>query len=401
MIEQQISSNEIFQRNNLKRATSNKQLPTSNFELPTSKAKIIISGGGTGGHVFPAIAIANELKNIDDSIEILFVGAKGKIEMEKVPKAGYPIKGLWISGFHRKLTFRNLMFPFKLVFSLIKSFWIVKGFKPDVVVGVGGFASGPVLQIANMLDIPTLLQEQNSYAGVTNKLLAKKADKICVAYDKMERYFPSDKIILTGNPVRQDLKGLKKNRELALAHFGFSKEKMTIVLMGGSLGARSLNDGMAASFEILRKHPEVQILWQAGKLYFDEFLNSQTAQLENVKIVAFIDRVDLALAMADVTITRAGASTVSELCLTGKAAVLVPSPNVAEDHQTQNALALAEKDAAILVKDADINEKMIATALSVLENSELKNQLQNNILKLAKPDATKQIANEVLGLANV
>jgi UDP-N-acetylglucosamine--N-acetylmuramyl-(pentapeptide) pyrophosphoryl-undecaprenol N-acetylglucosamine transferase len=374
---------------------------TSNFQLPTSNSKIIISGGGTGGHVFPAIAIANELKNIDASIEIIFVGANGKIEMEKVPKAGYPIKGLWISGFHRKLTLRNLLFPLKLIFSLFKAFWIVKNFKPDVVVGVGGFASGPVLQIANMLGIPTLLQEQNSYAGVTNKLLAKKADKICVAYDKMERFFPADKIVLTGNPIRQDLKELEKFKEEALKYFGFSKEKKTIVLMGGSLGARSLNDGMAASFEILKKHPEVQILWQAGKLYIGEFSKSETAQLENIKITAFIDRVDLALAMADVTITRAGASTISELCMTGKAAVLIPSPNVAEDHQTQNALALVEKEAAVLVRDFDLNEIMISTTLSVLKNDEWRVRLRNNILKLAKPDATRRIAKEVLALANI
>jgi len=381
--------------------TIKKQKSNKPLKRAASNYKIIISGGGTGGHVFPAIAIANELKRMDASIDILFVGAKGKIEMEKVPNAGYPIKGLWISGFHRKLTLRNLLFPLKLMFSLVKAFWIVRSFKPDVVVGVGGFASGPVLQVANMLGVPTLLQEQNSYAGVTNKLLAKKADKICVAYDKMERYFPKEKIILTGNPIRQDLKELGKQKNQALEYFGFSKEKKTIVLMGGSLGAQALNEGMAASFEILKKNPEVQILWQAGKLYIDKFKESETAQLENVKIVAFIDRVDLAFAMADVTITRAGASTVSELCMTEKAAVLVPSPNVAEDHQTQNALALAEKDAAILVKNADVNEKMIATALSVLENETLKSQLVTNIRRLAKPNATQIIAEEVLSLAKV
>ncbi len=375
-----------------------KKPQTTNQELQTNNSKIIISGGGSGGHVFPAIAIANELKNIDNSIEILFVGANGKIEMEKVPKAGYPIKGLWISGFHRKLTLRNLLFPLKLVFSLIKAFWIVKVFKPQVVVGVGGFASGPVLQVANMLGIPTLLQEQNSYAGVTNKLLAKKADKICVAYDKMGRYFPADKIVLTGNPIRQDLKDLKRDREGALKYFGFSKEKKTIVLIGGSLGARSLNDAIAASFEILKNHTEVQILWQAGKLYIEEFSKSETAKLENVKVVAFIDQMDFAYAMSDVIICRAGASTISELCVIGKATVLVPSPNVAEDHQTQNALALVEKEAAILVKDGDANEKMILTALSVLDDEMLKEKLERNILKLAKPNATLKIAEEVLGL---
>ncbi len=376
-----------------------KQAPTtSNLQLTTSNSRIIISGGGSGGHVFPAIAIANELKSIDASIDILFVGAKGKIEMEKVPKAGYSIKGLWISGFHRKMTLRNLLFPLKLFFSLFKAFWIVKRFKPQVVVGVGGFASGPVLQVANMLGIPTVLQEQNSYAGVTNKLLAKKADKICVAYDKMERFFPADKIVLTGNPIRQDLKKLEGDREQALNYFGFSKEKKTIVLIGGSLGARSLNDGMSASFEILKAHSEVQILWQAGKLYIDEFSKVKTAQLPNVKVVAFIDQMDFAYAMADAIICRAGASTISELCAVGKATILVPSPNVAEDHQTQNALALVEKEAAILVKDNDVKEKMITTALSVLDNEKLKDKLQNNILKLAKPNATQKIAREVLSL---
>lgn len=384
----------------VKLKTNSVKPENSNKRLQTSNSRIIISGGGSGGHVFPAIAIANELKKMDASIEILFVGAKGKIEMEKVPKAGYPIKGLWISGFHRKLTLRNLLFPLKLVFSLLKAFWVVKTFNPQVVVGVGGFASGPVLQVANMLGIPTLLQEQNSYAGVTNKLLAKKAHKICVAYDKMERYFPADKIVLTGNPIRQDLTTLKSNREEALKHFGFSKAKKTIVLIGGSLGAKSLNEGMAESFDILRKHQDVQFLWQAGKLYIDEFSKKETAQLPNIKAVAFIDRMDFAYAMADVIICRAGASTISELCAIGKATVLIPSPNVAEDHQTKNALALVEKDAAVLVKDGEVNEKMITTALSVLKDEKQKEQLKNNILKLAKPKATQEIAEAVLALIN-
>ena len=377
-----------------------KEPQTTNCELKTKNYKIIISGGGTGGHVFPAIAIANELKSKYANIEILFVGAKDKIEMEKVPKAGYHIKGLWISGFHRKFTLRNLLFPVKLIHSLFNAAKIIKGFEPDVVVGVGGFASGPILEVANRMGIPTLLQEQNSYAGVTNKLLAKKANTICVAYDKMERYFPAEKIVLTGNPVRKELKAGLADRIKGLEHFGFSKEKKTIFITGGSLGAKSLNEAMAASFEILKKHAEVQIFWQAGKLYIEEFSKTDTANLPNVKITAFVDQMDLAYAMADVIICRAGASTISELCMMGKAAVLVPSPNVAEDHQTQNALALVDKGAAIMVKDDQANDEMVARALEVLSNEEQINLLSTNILKLAKPDAAEKIAQEVIKLAS-
>ncbi len=367
--------------------------------MKQTNTKIIISGGGTGGHVFPAIAIANALKELDENIEILFVGAKGKIEMEKVPKAGFPIKGLWISGFHRQLTLRNLLFPLKLFFSLAKAFWILKKFKPQVAVGVGGFASGPVLQVANMLGIPTLLQEQNSFPGVTNRLLAKKAEKICVAYENMERYFPAEKIVVTGTPVRQDLEKLTVNREEALSHFGLSKEKSTIVVTGGSLGARSMNEGMAASFEILKKQPEVQVLWQAGSLYIDEFSTCETAQLANVKIVPFVDRMDLAYIMADLVICRAGASTIAELCVVGKAAALVPSPNVAEDHQTKNAMALVEHNAAIMLKDEEAKQNLIEAALPVLKDEKRLNELRSNIRKLSKPDAAVQIAKEVLKLA--
>ena len=362
--------------------------------------KVIISGGGTGGHVFPAIAIADELKQIEPNIEILFVGAKGKIEMEKVPKAGYPIKGLWVSGFQRKLTLRNALFPFKLIHSLWKAFWIIRKFKPDVAVGVGGFASGPTLAVASRLGIPTLLQEQNSYAGITNKLLAKRANTICVAYDKMERYFPADKIVLTGNPVRKDIIHRKVNREEGIRHFGFDLAKKTIVIIGGSLGARSINRGMRASLKILKNNPEVQVLWQSGKLYIEEYSKCETANLPNIKISAFIDRMDLAYAMADVVIGRAGASTISELCIIGKAAVLVPSPNVAEDHQTKNALALVEKEAAIMVKDIDVNEKMIWSALDILNKQVVQKSLEHNILRLAKPDAAKSIAEEILKIKN-
>ncbi len=366
-----------------------------NENVVVNKLKVIISGGGSGGHVFPAIAIANEFKKQRPNAEILFVGAQGKIEMEKVPKAGFPIKGLWISGFHRKLTLRNLMFPIKLVSSLFKAFGIIQSFKPDVVIGVGGFASGPTLQVATMRGIPTLIQEQNSFPGITNRLLANKVNRICVAYDGMEKFFPKEKITLTGNPVRQDIMDLSNKREEGLRHFGLDQNKKTILLFGGSLGARTLNDSMATNKDLLEKNQNVQVLWQAGKLYIEEFKNSATAQLDNVKISAFIDRMDLAYAMADVVICRAGALTISELCLVGKPAILIPSPNVSEDHQTMNAKALSTNDAGILVEEKNA-KTMLEEALHVLDNEQVMSSLKNNIQKLAKANATKNIVSEIL-----
>ncbi|MFK7810368.1 MAG: undecaprenyldiphospho-muramoylpentapeptide beta-N-acetylglucosaminyltransferase, partial [Saprospiraceae bacterium] len=354
--------------------------------MSSKNKKIIISGGGTGGHVFPAIAIADALKEKDPTIEIRFVGAKGKLEMEKVPAAGYPIDGLWISGIQRRLTLKNLMFPFKLISSMWKAQRIISGFKPDVAVGVGGYASYPTLAVAARKGIPTLIQEQNSYAGVTNKMLQNKVPVVCVAYDNMKRFFPTSKIIWTGNPVRKDITDLSGKREEALAHFGFKPNRKTIVIMGGSLGARTLNESLRANAALLSKNKNVQVLWQAGKLYIEEFEKSETAQLENVKVQAFIKRMDLAYAMADVVIGRAGALTISELCLVAKPAILVPSPNVAEDHQTKNAMALVEKEAAILVKDKEA-EGMIEVAIELLENKERKTALAENIKKLAKPNA--------------
>ncbi len=359
--------------------------------------KVIISGGGTGGHVFPAIAIADALKEKDPTIEIRFVGAQGKIEMEKVPAAGYPIDGLWISGIQRKLTLKNLLFPFKLISSMWKAQKIIGRFRPDVAVGVGGYASYPTLAVAARRGIPTLIQEQNSYAGVTNKMLQNKVRTVCVAYDKMERYFPKANIIWTGNPVRKDIAELEKKKAEALAHFGFKPDRKTIVIMGGSLGARTLNDSMGSNTALLTKHPEVQVLWQAGKLYIEEFKDSDTARLENVKVQAFIKRMDLAYAMADVVIGRAGALTISELCLVAKPAILVPSPNVAEDHQTKNAMALVEKDAAILVKDKDARD-MVQNAIELLADSDKMALLSKNIKRLAKPNAAAQIADEVMKL---
>jgi UDP-N-acetylglucosamine--N-acetylmuramyl-(pentapeptide) pyrophosphoryl-undecaprenol N-acetylglucosamine transferase len=359
--------------------------------------KIIISGGGTGGHVFPAIAIADALKEKDPTIQIQFVGAEGKMEMEKVPAAGYPIEGLWISGIQRKLSLQNFLFPFKLISSMWKARNIIKRFKPDVAVGVGGYASYPTLAMAAKRGIPTLIQEQNSYAGVSNKMLKNKVRTVCVAYDNMEQFFPGANIIWTGNPVRKDIVDLSGKREEALQHFGFKADRKTIVILGGSLGARTLNNSMGGNTELLAKHPEVQVLWQAGSMYIEEFKASATAQLENVNVQAFIKRMDLAYAAADVVIGRAGALTISELCLVGKPAILVPSPNVAEDHQTKNAMALVEKEAAILVRDAAA-ETMLPIAIELLENANRSAVLAQNIKQLAKPDAAARIATEVLKL---
>ena len=362
--------------------------------------KVIISGGGSGGHVFPAIAIADALKEkLGKEVDILFVGAKGKIEMEKVPKAGYPIEGLWISGFHRKLTMRNLLFPAKLVGSLIRASGIIRKFKPDVVVGVGGFASGPVLEVAARMGIPTLIQEQNSYPGITNRLLAGKVDRICVAYDQMEKFFPKSKIVHTGNPVRKDLGDHDVTASDGFQHFGLQEGKPVLFVFGGSLGAQSLNEAMAANADLLREQSDLQVLWQAGKLYYDRFKDSDTAQLPNVEIRPFIDRMDLAYAMADLVVCRAGALTIAELSVLGQAAIFIPSPNVAEDHQTMNGKSLVEKDAAVLIKDADAKDLIIRKAIELLADSEKIARLSENIRKLARLDAAPRIAEEIIDLA--
>lgn len=362
--------------------------------------KVIISGGGTGGHIFPAISIANALKALRPDMEILFVGALGRMEMEKVPAAGYKIIGLPISGFQRKLTLANIKVVFKLMYSLVKARKIIAEFKPDVAVGVGGYASGPLLKIASQKGIPTVIQEQNSYAGVTNKLLAKKAAKICVAYEGMERFFPKEKLIMTGNPVRQDLVNIESKREEAITFFGLDKTKKTILILGGSLGARTVNDSLAANLDVLKKE-NIQVIWQTGPRYFDEMKQKTDAsEAANIKAMAFISRMDLAFAAADLVVSRAGAGTISELCLVGKASILVPSPNVAEDHQTQNALSLTKKDAAILVKDTEAKETLVSTMLEVIRKPEEMNRLSQNILKLAEKDSAKRIAEEILKLMN-
>ena len=361
--------------------------------------KIIISAGGTGGHIFPAIAIADELRRRDPSVQILFVGAKGKMEMERVPKAGYAIEGLWIAGFQRRLTWQNLMFPFKVLSSMWKARRIINDFKPDVVVGFGGFASGPTLRVAAAKGIPTVLQEQNSYAGVTNKLLAEKSVKICVAYPKMERFFPKDKVVLTGNPVRSDILNLHAKKAEGIKHFNLNPNRKTIVIIGGSLGARTLNQAMEANADLIAQSQDVQILWQCGKLYETDFKDGRAANLPNVQMKTFIDRMDLVYAAADVIIARAGALTISELCLAGVPTVLVPSPNVAEDHQTQNAMSLVNENAAILVKDIHAKEEMIEKALQILRNDLLQSDLKHNILRLGRPYACKDITDEILHAA--
>lgn len=359
------------------------------------KPKFIISGGGTGGHIYPAIAIANELKLRFPDCEILFVGAKDKMEMQKVPQAGYKIEGLWISGIQRKLTFDNLMFPFKFLSSLLKSRKIIKKFNPDVVIGTGGFASGSVLQVAQSMKIPTLIQEQNSYPGITNKVLSKKAKKICVAYYGLEKFFPKEKIVFTGNPVRQDLLNVEQNRQDGIKHFDLNPNKKTLLVLGGSLGARRINQLIEKELDFILNQ-DVQIIWQCGKFYFEEY--KKYNEKENVTVLSFIDRMDLVYAGADVIISRAGASSVSELSIVGKPTIFIPSPNVAEDHQTKNAKAIADKNGAILIKESELDIRFEDVFSEVINNKELQQSLSQNIKSLAKPNATKDIVDEIVKL---
>jgi UDP-N-acetylglucosamine--N-acetylmuramyl-(pentapeptide) pyrophosphoryl-undecaprenol N-acetylglucosamine transferase len=361
-----------------------------------SKLKVIISGGGTGGHIFPAIAIANALKTMRKDIEILFVGANDKMEMEKVPAAGYKIIGLNITGINRGLTFSNLIFPFKLIASLLKSFSILRSFKPDAVVGVGGFASGPVLYAAQRKGIPTVIQEQNSYAGITNKKLAQKAKRICVAYDGMEKFFPKEAIRVTGNPVRQDILQMDGKKSHSIEHFGLKEGMRTILIIGGSLGARTLNHSIAAALEELN-NSGLQIIWQTGKAYHSEALEKADG-FENVNVHDFIQRMDLAYCIADLVISRAGASSISELCIVGRPSILVPFPYAAEDHQTKNAQALSAHHAAIMIPDNEAQEKLVREALQLINDSNRLEKLQANVKKLAFNNADQAIANEILSL---
>jgi UDP-N-acetylglucosamine--N-acetylmuramyl-(pentapeptide) pyrophosphoryl-undecaprenol N-acetylglucosamine transferase len=361
--------------------------------------RIIFSGGGTGGHIFPAVAIADRVRALVPSAEICFVGAQDKMEMERVPKAGYPIEGLWISGLQRKLSWQNLLFPVKLLSSLWKARSIVRRIRPQVVVGTGGFASGPLLRQAAAQGVPTLIQEQNAYAGLTNKWLARVVDRICVAYPGMEKFFPLAKLMEVGNPVREDLLTGAKERDLGLVQYELNSDQPVILVTGGSLGARTLNQALAAATEQLAANPGVQVLWQCGKYYYEEYKECATARLPNVKLLPFLDRMDLAYAVTDIMISRAGALTIAEICLLGKAAILVPSPNVAEDHQTKNALALANRKAAVLVKDHDAKAELVTTALNLLQDEQGRKALSENALLLAYPNAADKIAREVLRLA--
>ena len=355
------------------------------------KLKFIISGGGTGGHIYPAIAIANELKTRFPDADFLFVGAQDRMEMEKVPQAGYKIIGLWISGLQRSLSIQNLAFPLKLVSSLRKSQKILKDFRPNVAIGTGGYASAPLLRMAALRSIPCLIQEQNSHAGITNKWLSSKVQKICVAYEGMQRFFPSEKIKVTGNPVRQDILDISSKKEEGMTFFNLKKERKTLLVLGGSLGARRVNQLIEKSLPFFEKN-NLQVIWQCGKYYEETYKNKGS---ETVQVHTFLNRMDLAYAAADFIISRAGALSVSELCLVGKPVIFIPSPNVAEDHQTKNAMAISEKDAALLIKENDLDSTFENEFSELISSEEKQKALSQNIKKLAKPNATKDIVEEI------
>ncbi len=357
--------------------------------------RIIISGGGTGGHVFPAIAIANAFRERHPDADILFVGAEGRMEMTRVPEAGYKIIGLWISGLTRRLSWSLLMFPFKLISSYWKARKIVKDFSPHVAIGTGGYASGPLMMAASRKKIPMVLQEQNSYAGLTNKQLADKVKRVCVAYPGMEKYFPEEKVTLTGNPVRKDIINLESKRDKALTHFGFNANGKTLLVLGGSGGARTINESVLAGLDRIIGS-NVQLIWQTGKVYY-ESVKAQVVDkdLSNVRMFDFLREMDLAYAASDVVISRAGALSISELCLAKKPSVLVPSPNVAEDHQTKNAQTLVNEQAAIMIRDSEAKEKLVSQALELLNDHNRCKQLSENIGKLGKPHAAEDIVTEI------
>lgn len=357
--------------------------------------KVIISGGGTGGHIFPAISIANEIKLQNPEVEILFIGAEGKMEMKRVPEAGYKIIGLWISGFQRRLTVKNLMLPFKLMVSFNKARKIIKGFNPDVVIGVGGYASAPTLRIASKLKIPTIVQEQNSYPGKTNKILSRTVTKICVAYKNLDRFFPEEKIVYTGNPVRQEVVKIEGLKEKAFDFFKLDANKKTVLIVGGSLGAKTLNESVVGRLKELQEK-NIQLIWQCGSYQFEE-MKTLTAKLDMTGIVLteFINEMQMAYAAADVIVSRAGAIAISELCIIGKPVILVPSPNVAEDHQTKNAMALVEEEAAMIVKDVDSREQLIPTLLGLMDDEKKQNTLSKNIKENAIDNAAERIVNVI------
>lgn len=369
--------------------------------LKMSSYKIIISGGGTGGHIYPAIAIAKKILEISKDSEILFVGAKGRMEMEKVPEEGFEIVGLNVVGIQRSMSInailKNLKFPFLLLKSFNHARKIIKDFQPNIVVGVGGYASGPTLRMAHSLKIPTLIQEQNSYAGLTNKWLSKKTKKICVAYENMNQFFETNKLVLTGNPVRKDIENLDAKLLDAKTYFKVSKNEKVILVLGGSLGAKSINEGILNSIDTIKDQP-IKLLWQVGKRYFDSIENQlNQINIPNVKALAFIKRMDLAYSLADLVISRAGALSISELTLVGKPSILVPSPNVSEDHQTKNAMSLVNKSAAILVEDKD-TDSLLRTALDLLKQENQLNTISKNAKKMGKPNASEDIVNEIFKL---
>ncbi len=353
--------------------------------------RFILSGGGTGGHIYPAIAIANELKRRHPDADFLFVGAKDRMEMEKVPQAGYKIEGLWITGLQRKLTLKNLMFPFKLISSLLKAGNIVSKFKPDVVVGTGGFASGPLLRVASGRGVACVLQEQNSYAGITNKLLKNRVAKICVAYDGMEKFFPADKIVKTGNPVRDNLTKTSTDKNESLTFFKLDPCKTVLLVLGGSLGSRRINRLIEQKLEFFEAN-DLQVIWQCGKLYYEEYKKYDS---DGIRVRSFLNRMDFAYAAADIIISRAGAGAVSELSIVGKPTVFIPSPTVAEDHQTKNAQALVAENAAILIKEADLDKEFELTFSDLLRSDTKRLQFGANIKALALPNATKHIVDEI------
>ena len=357
-----------------------------------SNYKFILSGGGTGGHIYPAVAIADELKSRYPNAEFLFVGASDRMEMDKVPQAGYKIEGLWISGIQRKLTLKNLAFPFKLISSLLRSRKIIKAFKPDVVIGTGGFASGPLLHVASSKGIPCVIQEQNSFPGITNKLLGKKVNTICVAYEGLEKFFPKDKIKLTGNPIRKDLLEVKDKQIEGKDAFKLKHNKQTLLVLGGSLGARRINQLIEANIHFFEAQ-DIQVIWQCGKLYYNQY--KVYNELKNVQVHAFLNQMDLAYAAADVIISRAGAISVSELCIVGKPVIFIPSPNVAEDHQTKNAKSVADKNAAILISEKDLDSDFQNQFSELISNEEKQKELSKNIEALALVNATNDIADEV------
>lgn len=386
---------------------TNKEKNIESVSIPSHKEvkkelRFILSGGGTGGHIYPAIAIANELKARYPQARFLFVGAKDRMEMQKVPKAGYEIKGLWISGLQRSLSLKNLSFPLKLIDSLMRSKKIIKAFQPDVVIGTGGYASAPLLRAASGKGIPCLIQEQNSYAGIANKWLAGRAKTICVAYNGMERFFSKQKIVFTGNPVRQDIANSQTNREKAIAHFGLDKNKKTLLVLGGSLGARRINELIESSLRFI-KDCNVQVVWQCGSFYFEMYKRHNNSPSfggvgEDIQVHDFIYQMDLAYAAADVVISRAGALSVSELCIVGKPVIFIPSPNVAEDHQRKNAIAVVEENAAIMIEEKELDVHFESEFRLLINSEDRQSELSKNIKKLAKPNAAKAIADEVAKL---